>query len=200
MEDRRDDVTALLNAAGQGSAEALRQLVPLVYDELRALARRHRFKWGDARSPGTGSLVREAYTKLVDQSQVQGESRAQFFCVASQAMRSILIDDARYFARQKRGGSPRQVSLADDLLISEPRSEELLELDQALSRLKTADDRLGRIVECRLFGGLTVQESAEALGLSPSTVKRGWNLARAWLYRDLRGGAPNLAAGVDSAG
>jgi RNA polymerase sigma factor (TIGR02999 family) len=200
MEDRRGDVTALLNEAGQGNPDAMRQLVPLVYDELRALAHRHRFQWRDAQSPGTASLVHEAYVKLVDQTRVRWESRAQFFYLASQAMRSILIDNARYFSRQKRGGSPKQVPLTDNLLVSEARSDELLELDEALTRLQVADDRLGRIVECRFFGGLTIEESAEALGLSPATVKRGWVLARAWLYRELRGGAAELAAGPDSGG
>jgi len=183
--DRRGEVTALLNEARRGDADAVPRVLPLVYDELCALARRHRFRWRDAQSPGTGSLVHEAYLKLVDQSQVRWESRAQFFTIASHAMRSILVDNARYFSRQKRGGPQRQVPLEDHLLVSEEFSAELLTLDDALSRLTAADARLGRIVECRFFGGLTVEESAEALGVSPATVKRGWTTARAWLYQQL---------------
>ena len=101
-------------------------------------------------------------------------------------MRSVLIDNARYFLRQKRGGSREQVAFHEDLLVSEERSDELVALDEALTRLSAADDRLGRIVECRFFGGLTIEESADALGLSPATVKRGWTTARAWLFHELK--------------
>lgn len=194
--DRRGQVTALLNEAGLGRADAVPRVLPLVYDELCVLARRHRFRWRDARSPGTGSLVHEAYLKLVDQSQVRWESRAQFFTIASRVMRSILVDNARHFSRQKRGGPQRQVPLEDHLLVSEEYSAELLALDDALSRLSAADERLGRIVECRFFGGLTVEESAEALGISPATVKRGWTTARAWLYQQLTEGAGPAPAGA----
>ncbi len=190
MLDRPDEITALLNQAAAGDAGALRRLVPFVYDELRVLARHHRFEWRSDRSPGTLSLVHEAYLKLVDQRQVRWESRAQFFCIASQAMRSILIDSARYHARQKRGGDRQQVPLDEQVLASQERSDELLALDEALGRLTRADARLGRIVECRFFGGLSIEETAEALGASPATVKRGWQVARAWLYRELEGHTP----------
>ena len=185
--DSPGEVTALLQELGAGNNdEVLARLLPLVYDELRLLARHHRFRWRDDQSPGTGSLVHEAYLKLAGQSRIRWESRAQFFYLASRAMRSVLIDNARHHLRQKRGGSLEHVPLSDDLLVSAERSEELIALDEALTRLSTADDRLGRIVECRFFGGLTVEESADALGLSPATVKRGWTTARAWLFHELK--------------
>ena len=192
MGTSRDEVTALLNEAAGGGSDVLSRLMPLLYDELRALARHHRFQWNDTRAPGTVSLVHEAYLKRVEQSRIKWESRAQFFYLASRAMRSVLIDNARHFARRKRGGSQVQVPLTDDALVSEARSDELVALDEALTRLAGADDRLARIVECRFFGGLTVDESAEALGLSPATVKRGWTTARAWLFHELRTGANRL--------
>ena len=186
----RGEVTALLNEAARGDASAIQRLMPLLYDELVKLARHHRFRWRDERAPSTKSLVHEAYLKLVDQSEIEWKSRAHFFYVASCAMRSILVDNARYHARQKREGGRQQVPLSDDLLVSEERSDELLNLDEALTRLKTADERLGKVVECRFYGGLTVDEVAETLNVSPATVKRAWSVARAWLYRELRGAAP----------
>lgn len=180
--DRRDEVTALLNEAGGGDPEAVERLMPLIYDELRVLARHHRFRWRDERAPGTASVVHEAYLKLVDRSRIRWESRAQFFYLASRAMRSVLIDNARHFSREKRGGARRQVPLNEESLVSEERSDELLALDEALNRLAAANGQLGQIVECRFYGGLTIEESADALGLSPATVKRNWTTARAWLY------------------
>jgi len=179
------DITALLLEIGRDQA-AYERLVPLVYEEMRRLARSQKFRWRDSRAPGTTSLVHEAYLKLVDQTQVDWKSRGQFFYIASRTMRSILIDNARWHRRTKREGDRRRVELDDDVLVSEQRSDELLALDEALSRLKTSDERLSRIVECRVFGGLTVAETAEALSLSPATIKRGWELARVWLYRELR--------------
>jgi RNA polymerase sigma factor (TIGR02999 family) len=182
----RDDVTVLLRGMAQGEPEAGDRLLALVYDELRQMARRHRAGW--RRSPlGTQSLVHEAYLKLVDQTQVQWNSRGQFFAIASKAMRSILIDNARHYLRLKREGGRERVELEDHLLVSAARSEELLALDVALERLRAADERLGTLVECRFFGGLTIEETAEALGTSPATVKRDWVAARTWLYRELHG-------------
>ena len=162
----------------------MERLLPLVYDELQRLAHHHRYAWG--REPGleTKSLVHEAYLRLVGQD-VGWESRGQFFAIASRAMRSILIDNARRFGRQKREGQRDRVPMSDDLLVSDARSEELLDLDRALQRLERSNDRLARIVEYRVFGGLTVDETADALGVSAATVKRSWNLAQAWLYREL---------------
>lgn len=183
---RAGDVTELLIELGRGDDGAMDRLIPLVYDELRHLAHQHRWHWRrDERAPGTTSLVHEAYVKLVDGTRIHWKSRGQFFRIASSAMRSILVDNARYHSRLKRGGERVRVPLEDARLVSEDRTEELLVVDEALERLQAEDERLARIVECRLFGGLTVEETAEALDVSPATVKRGWNLARALLYRDL---------------
>lgn len=183
--ETRDEVTAALAAAG-GDATALDRVLPVVYDELRALARRHRWQWRNDQAPGTVSLVHEAYLKLVDQTRIRWESRAQFFYLASRAMRSILIDHARRLSRLKRGGGADAIPIDEELLVAASRSDELLSLDDALTRLAGHDPDLARIVECRFFGGLTIEETAAALGVSPATVKRGWTSARARLYQDLQ--------------
>ena len=182
----RDDVTILLKGMARGDSGAADRLMSLVYDELRQMARRHRSTW--RQSPlGTQSLVHEAYLKLVDQSTVEWSSRGQFFAIASKAMRSILIDNARHYLRLKREGGRERVELEEGLLVSAARSEELIALDAALERLRQADPRLGTIVECRFFGGLTIEETADAIGSSPATVKRDWAAARTWLFRELHG-------------
>ncbi|MGH9385602.1 MAG: ECF-type sigma factor [Vicinamibacterales bacterium] len=180
----REDVTRLLKDLASGAPEAGNRLLEVVYDELRQLARYHRAQWRKS-AIGTQSLVHEAYLKLVDQTHIQWQSRGQFFAIASRAMRSVLVDNARYWQRLKREGGRDRVELDDAMLVSEARSEEVLALDTALDRLGGADARLATIVECRFFGGLTVEETAEALGLSPATVKRDWVAARTWLYREL---------------
>lgn len=185
----RDEVTALLLEAGQGRPDALERLLPLVYGELRRLASHHRRRFRDERSPGTSSLVHEAYLRLADATRVDWRSRGQFFCLASRAMRSVLIDNARRYSRRKRAGDKRPFPLDEATLVSQARGEELLALDEALGRLEALDGRRARVVECRFFGGLTVEETAEALTLSPATVKRDWDEARAWLYAELRRGA-----------
>jgi RNA polymerase sigma factor (TIGR02999 family) len=185
-----DGVTELLARVSSGEPGAVARLMPLVYDELRLLARHHRRRWRDADAPGTQSLVHEVYLRLVDVGRSTGGSRAAFFALASRAMRSILIDNARHAQRQKREGSRDRVPLADDMLVSGARTEEMLALDDALTRLAAADATLAAIVECRFFGGLTIDETAEALAISAATVKRGWTMARAWLYRELAARAP----------
>lgn len=182
------DVTALLLELGEGKREALDRLLPLVYGELHALARAQRYRWRGPDSPSTTSLVHDAFLKLVDQTRIEWQNRRQFFYLASLAMRHVLVDNARRNHRHKRGGGRPHVPVDDVPLVSEERGEELLALDEALTRLKDEDERLGRIVECRFFGGLTVEETAEALSLSPATVKRGWTLARGLLYQALRPG------------
>lgn len=182
-------LTSLLIRFGAGDRDAIDHLLPLVYDELRLMARRHRFSWRDRPdAPGTTSLVHEAFVRLVDQEQVDWECRGQFFAIASRAMRSILVDNARWHARAKRGGNatPIPLELAD--LVSRERSADLIDLDRALERLGRDDERLVRIVECRFFAGLSIPETAEAIGASEATVKRGWNVARSWLYGELRAG------------
>jgi RNA polymerase sigma factor (TIGR02999 family) len=184
----RDQVTAAL-ADLRANPRAFDRLLPLVYEELRVLARQHRWRWRDEQAPGTNSLVHEAYLRLVDQTRVHWESRSQFFYLASRAMRSVLIDHLRHVTRQKRGGPAGTVPLDDDLIAAEVRSEELVALDEALTRLADADPGLAQIVECRFFGGLTIDETAAALGLSPASIKRGWTTARAWLYQQLHASA-----------
>jgi RNA polymerase sigma factor (TIGR02999 family) len=171
---------------GEGRAAMLEQLMPLVYSELKALARSNRYRWSGVELLGTTSLVHEAYLKLADQSPANFANRRQFFALASKAMRSILIDNARWHGRKKRGGGKAPAMLEESILVSAQRSEELLALDEALDQLEEREPRLARIVECRCFGGLTVDETAEALEVSPATVKRGWSLARTWLFRVLR--------------
>jgi RNA polymerase sigma factor (TIGR02999 family) len=180
------DVTRLLGEVAAGTPGASDRLLTLVYDELRQLAHHHRSRQGAA-GVGTHSLVHEAFLRMADRDAGDWNSRGQFFYLASIAMRSVLIDNARYINRLKREGRWQRVELTEGSLVSAQRSEELLALDDALTRLKTADDRLGSIVECRFFGGLSIEETAEALKLSPATVKRGWTTARAWLFHELRG-------------
>ena len=181
------EVTALLLGDGGGDPEALRKVIPLVYAELRALARRHRARWSDDAAPGTASLVHEAYDRLAALQDVQWHSRAQFFYLASRAMRSILIDHAKHRGRAKRGGCQRPQPISDDIADTDSDAEELLALDDALTRLSVSNERLGKIVLCRVFGGLTIDETAEALELSPASVKRGWAVARSWLFDALGG-------------
>ncbi|MGD8441267.1 MAG: ECF-type sigma factor [Holophagae bacterium] len=187
------EITRLLgrldDERGEGRAAVLSELMPLVYSELKALARSNRYRWSGVESLGTTSLVHEAYLKLADQTRVDFANRRQFYALASKAMRSILIDNARWHSRQKRGGDRNRTDFKETMLVSAERSEELLALDEALAELEDREPRLARIVECRCFGGLTVDETAEALDVSSATVKRGWSLARTLLYRALRSAA-----------
>lgn len=171
---------------GPEQGEVLRRLVPLVYGELKALAHANRYRWQGPKLQGTTSLVHEAYTRLSKQTGASYENRRQFFHVASKAMRSILIDNARWHHRLKRGSGEEPVPLREELFVSADRCDQLLALDAALERLEEREPGLARIVECRCFGGLTTEETAEGLEVSPATVKRHWSLARAWLYRELR--------------
>jgi len=164
--------------------------MPVVYDELYKMARYKRWQHGPADELGTTSLVHEAYLKMTTGTSVEWQSRAHFFYMASLAMRNVLTDNARRRLRRKRGGGAAEVSLAATSLVSNDRTEELLALDEALRLLETRRAHLVRIVECRFYGGLTVEETSEALGVSEATVKRGWATARAILYRQLKEGAP----------
>jgi RNA polymerase sigma factor (TIGR02999 family) len=185
------DVTQLLHQWQNGDRAALDRLVPRVYDELRAIASRHlRREWRDG-AMQTTALVNEAYLKLIDQRRGDWQNRAHFFAVAAQLMRRILVDDARRQLRDKRGGSAVSVPLEDvGVAASEGPLDavETLALDRALTELERLDPDQGRIVELRFFGGLTVEETAAALRISPATVKREWAIARAWLHRALTQG------------
>jgi RNA polymerase sigma factor (TIGR02999 family) len=179
------DVTGLLIALSKGDREAANAVMPLVYDELRRIARSRRRQSANWFAPGTTSLVHEVYLNLVDQTRLHYESRGQFYYLASVAMRNLLIDNAKRFHRKKRAGDLHPEPLGEEMLVSKERSDELLLINDLLARLESSNERLCRIVECRFFGGLTVEETAAALSLSPATVKRGWDTARAWLYKEL---------------
>jgi RNA polymerase sigma-70 factor, ECF subfamily len=186
MEPAPADVTSLLNKLAAGDQEAAAQLVPLVYEELRVLAaRRLRHERPDHTLQAT-ALVHEAYVKLAAQRDAKWQNRAQFFGVASQVMRRILVDYARGQQRIRRGGKQQKVSLDDVLLVSPDRTDEVLSVHESLSRLEKLDARQARIVELRYFGGLTVEEIAEVAGISTKTVTRELNVAKAWLYGDLK--------------
>jgi RNA polymerase sigma factor (TIGR02999 family) len=182
------EITRLLLAWGNGEEQALESLIPLVYEEMRRLARYH-MRGERANHPlQTTALVHEAYLKLIDSSRVQWQDRAHFFAVASQLMRRILVDFARSRKNLKRGGDAIQISLGESLEISQEPGADLVALDDALNALSQLDPRQSRVVELRFFGGLSVEETAEALKVSPETVKRDWRLAKVWLLRELGSG------------
>ncbi|MEO0557099.1 MAG: sigma-70 family RNA polymerase sigma factor [Bacteroidota bacterium] len=179
------EVTQLLHQWQEGDEHALDRLVPLVYEELRAQAHRHVRRERDGHTLTPTALVHEAFLNLAGESPVPWENRVHFFAVASRVMRRVLIWYARRRNAAKRGGGLAALTLDDDLALSDTRAEDLLSLDDALARLERLDTRLCRVVECRYFGGLSVAETATALGISPATVKRDWQTARAWLRREL---------------
>lgn len=187
-----ESITNLLMAFDRGDSAALDAVFPLVYDELLVLARRQRNAWRGNATLTTTALVHEAYLKLVDQGRIGATSGAHFFAIAATAMRHILCNYARDLQRKKRGGDVMHVSLdaahvaAQPAPISEEAAELLSSMDSALQRLSRIDERQRHIVECRFFAGMTVEETAAALDISPATVKRDWTVARAWLYREMR--------------
>lgn len=184
--DDRGTVTELLDALSDGDREALDRLFPIVYEELRRIARRRLSKERPGHTLNTTALVHEAYLKLVGLDSIQYEGRAHFFAVAAQAMRNILVSYAQYKKAAKRGGGRPGVPLDEAVVMSEQQADGILALDEALGRLQALGERQYRVVESRFFAGLTIEETAEALDISPATVKRDWNLARAWLNRELR--------------
>jgi RNA polymerase sigma factor (TIGR02999 family) len=179
------DVTALLLEWGSGNREALDRLMPLVYDELHELAARHlRREWAALTLQST-ALVHEAYLKLVDQKRAQWQDRDHFFAVASQMIRRILVNHARSRNSAKRGGSQPTLLLDESIARAESREVNLEALDDALNTLEHLDPLQARIVELRFFSGLSIESTAQYLGISPATVKRNWAVARAWLFREL---------------
>ena len=180
------DVTDLLIDWSKGDQEALNKLMPLVYDELHRLASRYLRHERPGHTLQTTALVHEAYLKLVNQRDANWENRVHFFAVAAHVMRQILVDYARRHHASKRGGDLYKLSLDEALVTSEEKGADLLALDEALERLAAIDPQQSRVVELRVFGGLTVEETAEALGISPRTVKREWSMAKAWLHKQIR--------------
>jgi RNA polymerase sigma factor (TIGR02999 family) len=189
---RQHAIARLLDEVGAGRREALDALVPLVYDELRVLARRHRRRWRGDETLDTTALIHEAYLRLVDQSAPRWTSHPHFLAVASRAMRQVLLDYAKRQHAAKRGGARRPVSLdgVEHMLMArgelgEAHSEALLAVEEALCRLERHDPLHARVVECRFYGGMSIEETAAALGTSLATVKRKWAFARAYLNREL---------------
>jgi RNA polymerase sigma factor (TIGR02999 family) len=181
----RSAVTAVLSAAERDGRDVFDELLPLVYDELRQMAHRQLAREHRPRTLNTTGLVHEAYLKLVDQAQAPLKSRAYFFGAAARAMRQVLVDAARRRGRLKRGAGEAPLNLDDFQVSVDAFAAQLDDLDEALGRLAALYPRQARVVECRFFGGLSVEETAEALDLAPRTVKRDWSLARAWLFREL---------------
>jgi RNA polymerase sigma factor (TIGR02999 family) len=186
--DPSENVTDLLKAYRAGEPEALERLIALVYGELRRQAARSLRRERGNHTLQPTALVHEAYLRLAGQRDVEWQNRAHFFAIAAQIMRRILVDHARSRGRGKRGGGRAPVLLEDALAIAEARDLDLVALDDALSALAQLDERQSRVVEMRFFAGLEVEEVAEALGVSPTTVKRDWSLARAWLRREMQRG------------
>jgi RNA polymerase sigma factor (TIGR02999 family) len=182
----RREITQLLRAWTNGDAKALDQLVPLVYDELRRQASRYMVRENVGHTLQTTALVHEAYLRLADQRDVHWESRSQFFGIAAQLMRRVLVDHARTRDAAKRGGDAIRVTLDGSLDSAGEPDADVIELDDALTRLATFDARQAHVVELRYFAGLRIEEVAEVLGLSRATVDRDWAMARAWLRRELR--------------
>jgi RNA polymerase sigma factor (TIGR02999 family) len=180
------DITRLLAELSGGNSAVVNALLPLIYSELHGMAENQLRRERRDHTLNATALVHEAYLKLVDQSRVTWQNRAHFLGVASQAMRRILINYAQQRKAQKRGGDMIATTFDDDLLPRETRAEQLIDLDEALNRLKELDARQAQVVEYRFFGGLTHEEIAEVLGISVPTVQRDWRVARAWLSKELK--------------
>ena len=195
------EITQLLKAWAGGDTAAQERLIPLVYKELRYLARHYRNRSSSGETLRTTALVHEAYMRLVGIRGVDWRDRVHFFAVSAQLMRRILVDSARAHGATKRGG---EAALVEDLNTDElpapnsVRAAELIELDDALTKLNQLDPRRARVIELRVFGGLTIEEVAEALGLSPQSVRRDWKLAKAWLLREMSGNTETASGNASS--
>lgn len=179
-------VTGVVATADTGEPTSVNELVGLIYEEMRTMAHYHLARERVGHTLQTTALVHEAYLKLVDGTRVGGRGRAYFFAAAGRAMRQVLVDHARRRNAGKRGGGIEPVPLEDVQVAADEFAVELLDLDRALTRLAELEPRHARVVECRYFGGMTVEDTAEALGVSPRTVKYDWALARAWLHEQLQ--------------
>ncbi|HEY6400776.1 MAG TPA: ECF-type sigma factor [Blastocatellia bacterium] len=192
LEPNPHEVTQLLLAWSEGDKAALDQLMPLVYAELRRLAKSYMRRERGGQTMQTTALIHEVYLRLIDADRVRLENRARFFAAAARLMRQVLVDLARERGSRKRGGEARRVSLDEAMAVIKQPDEGLLALDEALSALAQIDPRKSQVVELRFFGGLDVEETAEALCVSVETVHRDWRLARSWLSRRLRGGKSDV--------
>jgi RNA polymerase sigma factor (TIGR02999 family) len=194
MQSQADDITGMLVRWREGDRSALDRLLPLIRTEMRRLARRHLGRERKDHTMQPSSLVQEAYLRLLPNADGGWQNRAHFFAVASHVMRHVLVDYARERRRAKRGGGAVHIPMDAAVTLSPDQVDEIVAVDLALQRLAKADERKSRVLEMRFFGGLSVEETAEALGVAPNTVIRDWNFARAWLRRELAG------AGVDDRG
>jgi len=180
------DITQILRDWTRGESDAINELMPLVYEELRRQAARHLRRENRDHTLQTTALIHEAYLKLIDQRNVEWQNRLHFFAIASQAMRRILVDHARTKHREKRGGNDNKVPLDDALAVgTAERNVDLIALDEALTRLGAIDEQQVRVVELRYFSGLSLEDTADALGISRATAARDWSMAKAWLHREL---------------
>jgi len=184
-EARTHEVTQLLIDWSNGDRAALDKLLPVVDQELRRLAHHYMSRERAGHTLQTTALVNEAFVRLVNRKSIQWQNRAHFFGIAAQLMRTILVDHARSHACAKRGGGGGKVELDEALVVSQQKASEVIALDEALKALALIDPQQSRIVELRFFGGLTVEEAAEVMHVSPATIKREWSTAKAWLYREL---------------
>ncbi len=180
------EITRILKSWSGGNRQAVDDLMPLVYDELHKVAQQYLRRQRTDHTLQPTALVNEAYLKLIDISDVDWEDRAHFFAFASQTMRHILVDYARAQSREKRGGGAQKLSLDEAVSYSKETEVDLLALDEALHELAALDEKQGKIVELRFFGGLTVEETAVVLHISPATVKREWRIAKAWLFKKMK--------------
>lgn len=185
-ESTRGDITRQLNAANDGDPEAMRSVLALLHDRLREMAHRQLARESDGHTLETDGLVNEAFLRLVGVERVRWHDREHLLATAATMMRRVLIDYADRRRAQKRGGGDMAITLDESTLAVEDYADELHALDEALLKLEDLNPRYGRIVECRFFAGLSIEETAEMLNLSPATVKRGWVTARAWLNRELQ--------------
>jgi RNA polymerase sigma factor (TIGR02999 family) len=182
------DITQLLIEWNGGNQAALDRLMPLIYDELQRIARRHLRRESGTQTLQTTALVHEAYLKMIDQTRISWQNRSQFFGVAAEMMRRILIDHARKRLRDKRGGKAVKLSLDDgNIDVSAERAAELVALDEALQKLAEQEPEKAKLVELRYFGGLSIEETAEVLGVGTATVTRQWRIVKAWLYKEISG-------------
>jgi RNA polymerase sigma factor (TIGR02999 family) len=179
------ELTQLLIDWSNGDRAALDKLMPLIDAELRRLAHRYMTRERAGHTLQTTALVNEAFLRLVNRKNLQWQNRAHFFGIAAQLMRTILVDHARSHASAKRGGGARKLELDEAMVVSQQKASEVIALDDALNQLALLDPQQSRIVELRFFGGLTVEEAAEVLQVSPATIKREWSTAKAWLYHEL---------------